>query len=63
MSTPVFQVAVRHRNGSSNLFHVQGDEIRTHEDAITLVRRETLGARAVLACVLPAASSPMEVTA
>lgn len=45
---PVFQAAVRHANGQSNLFHVQAPHILNHEQAIEEVRQGVPTAKVIL---------------
>lgn len=50
---PVFQVAVRHANGKSNLFHVSSEFIQSHVQAFEVVRAEIPEARTILCAVQP----------
>lgn len=56
MTPPIFQIAVRDKDGKPHLFRVQHEEIADHEQAIALPRGEFPGAQAVLCSVLKVAA-------
>lgn len=51
MGTPVFQVAVRNKDGQASLFRLSHAEIQTHEQVMAMVRDEIPEAAVILVSV------------
>ena len=51
MSTPLFSVAVRDKEGVAKLFRIQHESVQGHEQVVALVRAEVPDVRVVLVSV------------
>lgn len=51
MSSPVFSVALRDKDGVAKLFRIHHEEVQDHDQVLALVRAEIPDARVILTSV------------